>query len=61
MLVDKEKIYNWFPNYAEGSAAIDAFCAIASNFCVKVMDMLVDPTILNVPRFESMLSSVPSG
>ena len=61
LLVDKEKLYNWFPNIPEATTAIDAFCAIASDFCIKLMDMLVDETVDNVPRFEAMMTSTTSG
>ena len=63
VLVDKEKMYNWFPNSPKGSAEIDAFCAlpVAKELCLGLMDLLVDDKILNVPRFEPMLTSTPSG
>ena len=61
VLVDKEKFYNWFPNYPGASTAIEAFCALESNLCIKLMDMLVDETVDNVPRFEAMMTSTTSG
>ena len=54
-------MYNWFPNFPEGEEVIDALCAIASDLCTGLMDRLVDESVDNVPRFEMMMPSTPSG
>ena len=51
-IVNEMKLYNWFPNFEEGSAAIDAVCALASGLCTSLADFFVDETVDNVPRFE---------
>ena len=60
-IVNEMKLYNWFPNFEEGSAAIDAVCALASGLCTSLADFFVDETVDNVPRFEMAVPSTPSG
>jgi len=63
IMVDELHFYNWFPQFSQGSAALDAFCSIAvvSKLCEIFVDIFINEKVDNVPRFEMGLSTVPGG
>ena len=60
-LVDQMGLYSWFPQVSEASVAMDTFCALAKGLCENIMDMLIDESVDNVPRFEMMVPHTPAG
>ena len=62
-IVDGLGIYNFVPPMPLGSGVLDAICTapILEGVCKAIADAVIDPTVMNVDRFPTAASDLPSG